>query len=164
MDRVEIEISRLPGAEDIPLPRYMSDGASGMDLCAAVESPTVVEPGRIGLVPTGLTIAVPEGFEAQVRSRSGLALRCGVFVLNSPGTIDSDYRGEVRVILANLGSEPFRIERGDRIAQLVVARVSRVEWAEAEVLATTDRQAGGFGHTGGHSGGGGGSGGDGAGH
>ena len=153
MDRVEIEISRLPGAEDIPLPRYMSDGASGMDLCAAVDSPSVVEPGQIALVPTGLTIAVPEGFEAQVRSRSGLALRCGVFVLNSPGTIDSDYRGEVGLILANLGDEPFRIERGDRIAQLVVARVSRVEWTEAAALATTDRQAGGFGHTGGHSGG-----------
>jgi len=153
VDRVEIEISRLPGAEDIPLPRYMSDGASGMDLCAAVDSPTAVEPGRIALVPTGITIAVPEGFEAQVRSRSGLALRCGVFVLNSPGTIDSDYRGEIGIILGNLGGEPFRIERGDRIAQLVVARVSRVEWAEAAALAATDRQAGGFGHTGGHSGG-----------
>lgn len=148
MDRVKIEILRLDGGDGLPLPAYMSEGASGMDIHAAVVEETVIAPGSFGFVPTGFSIAVPEGYEAQVRPRSGLALRCGVFVLNTPGTIDSDYRGEVGVILANLGSEPFRIERGDRIAQLVISRVERAVWVETEELEETARQAGGFGHTG----------------
>ena len=150
MDRIEVEIVRLPASDGLPLPRYMSDGASGMDLPAAVPEPVTVEPGAIELVPTGFAVAVPVGYEAQVRSRSGMALKHGVFVLNSPGTIDSDYRGEVGVILANLGSEPFTLSRGDRVAQLVVTRVASVTWVEGEALATTGRDAGGFGHTGGH--------------
>lgn len=152
MERIEIEIMRLPGSEGLPLPARMSEGAAGMDLCAAVEEPLVVAPGSVGLVPTGFAVAVPAGYEAQVRSRSGLALRHGVFVLNSPGTIDSDYRGEVGVILANLGDEALTVERGDRVAQLVVARVSSVIWVEGETLVPTARAAGGFGHTGGHGG------------
>lgn len=148
MERIEIGIRRLEGGEGLPLPTYMSEGASGMDIHAAVAEPTTIAPGSFGLVPTGFSIAVPEGFEAQVRPRSGLALKRGVFVLNTPGTIDSDYRGEVGVILANLGSEPFRIERGDRIAQLVITRVERAVWAETEELEETARQTGGFGHTG----------------
>ncbi len=147
---LEIELRRLPGSDGLPAPRAMSDGASGMDVHAAVREPLVIDPGERALVPTGLAIAVPAGFEAQVRSRSGLALRHGVCVLNGPGTIDSDYRGEIGVILANLGGEPFRVERGDRIAQLVVTSVERVVWREAAELATTARQDGGFGHTGGH--------------
>jgi dUTP pyrophosphatase len=150
MDRVKIEIIRLPGSEGLPLPRYMSDGAAGMDLPAAVTEPLTIDPGAVKLVPTGFAVAVPEGLEAQVRSRSGLALKHGVFVLNSPGTIDSDYRGEIGVILANAGGEAFTVKRGDRIAQLVVARVASVSWVEGEALATTGRDAGGFGHTGGH--------------
>ncbi len=148
MDRVEIEVTKLPGGEDLPLPGYMSEDASGMDLRAAVESRTLVSPGAIALVPTGIAVAIPRGYEGQVRSRSGLALTHGVFVLNSPGTIDSDYRGEIGVILANLGPAPFEVERGDRIAQLVVGPVSRVTWVEGERLAVTARQDGGFGHTG----------------
>jgi len=147
-DRVDIEIVRLPGSEGLPLPRYMSAGAAGMDLCAAVTEPLVLSRGEAKLVPTGFALSVPPGYEAQVRSRSGLALKAGVFVLNSPGTVDSDYRGEVGVILMNAGREPFTVERGDRIAQLVVARVATVEWLERVGLATTERSDGGFGHTG----------------
>jgi dUTP pyrophosphatase len=152
MDRVEIEIKRLPGAEDLPLPRYMSAGAAGMDLCAAVREPLVIEPGEAKLVPTGFAVSVPGGYEAQVRSRSGLALKTGVFVLNSPGTVDSDYRGEIGVILMNAGPEAFTVGRGDRVAQLVVSRVSGVVWREREALTATERSDGGFGHTGGHGG------------
>ncbi len=148
-ERVEIQVKRLPGSEDLPLPRYMSNGASGMDLCAAVSESTEIAPGGVALVPTGLAVAIPPGFEGQIRSRSGLALKHGVFVLNGPGSIDSDYRGEVGIIVANLGAESFRIERGDRVAQLVIARVARAEWIQGEALATTARDAGGFGHTGG---------------
>ncbi len=152
MDRIEIEIVRLPGSEGLPLPRSMSSGAAGLDLPAAVAEPVTIAPGAIELVPTGFAIAVPEGYEAQVRSRSGMALKHGVFVLNSPGTIDSDYRGEVGVILANMGGEPFTIVRGDRVAQLIVARVASVSWVEGEALVSTGRDSGGFGHTGGHGG------------
>jgi dUTP pyrophosphatase len=151
-DRIEIEITRLPGGEGIPLPRRMSDGASGMDLHAAVQEQVVLGPGRVAHIPTGFAIAVPRGFEAQVRSRSGLALAHGVFVINSPGTIDSDYRGEVGVLLANLGTAPFTVSRGDRVAQLVVCPVCSVTWAERENLLPTARNQGGFGHTGGHGG------------
>ncbi|MBN2565673.1 MAG: dUTP diphosphatase [Candidatus Eisenbacteria bacterium] len=150
MQRIEIEITRMPGGEDIPLPRRMSEGASGMDLHAAVRETVALGPGQVALIPTGFAISVPPGFEAQVRSRSGVALTSGVFVLNSPGTIDSDYRGELGVVLANFGRRPFSVSRGDRVAQLVVSPVCRVSWAEKPQLAATGRDSGGFGHTGGH--------------
>ena len=141
-------ISRLPHGRDLPLPAYATAGAAGCDLHAAVEAPLEIPPGGRALVPTGIAIALPEGAEAQVRPRSGLALRHGVTCLNSPGTIDADYRGEVGVILANLGDAPFVVARGMRIAQLVVAPVARVAWDEADALPATLRGAGGFGSTG----------------
>jgi dUTP pyrophosphatase len=149
--RVNIAIVRLAHAKDLPLPAYETSGAAGMDLRAAVpeEDPLVIRPGSRALAPTGLCIAVPEGYEAQVRPRSGLAIRSGVTCLNTPGTIDSDYRGEVKVILANLGEENVVIRRGDRIAQLVIAPVVQAAWREAESLDETQRGAGGFGSTGG---------------
>ncbi len=148
MKPLEVEVTRLEGARDLPLPRYMSDGAAGLDLHAAVEDKVIIEPGGFALIPTGLALALPRGHEAQVRSRSGLAARSGVFVLNSPGTVDADYRGELGVILANLGREPFVVGRGDRIAQLVITRVERVSWVERDCLDVTSRNSGGFGHTG----------------
>ena len=145
-----IQIARLPHSEGIDLPSYGTAGAAGMDLRAAVPEgdDLIIQPGARALVPTGLTIAVPAGYEAQVRPRSGLALKHGVTCLNSPGTIDSDYRGEVGVILANLGPEAFTIRRGDRIAQMVVAAYAAVAWEEANSLDETRRGAGGFGSTG----------------
>lgn len=143
---LSVAIKRLPGGEGLELPSYQTPGAAGMDVRAAAS--LVIEPMKTALVPTGFSIAVPEGFEAQLRPRSGLALRHGVTLLNSPGTIDSDFRGEVGVILANLGSEPFHIQRGDRIAQMVVARVERVLWEEAPSLDATAREQGGFGSSG----------------
>ena len=142
-----LRVSRVPGAEDLPLPSYASEGAAGLDLRAALPSRLVLGPGERALIPTGLRLAVPAGYEAQVRPRSGLALRHGIVLPNSPGTIDSDYRGEVQVILWNAGPEPFAIARGDRIAQLVIAPVARVELEEA-ALDETPRGAGGFGSTG----------------
>jgi len=133
---------------DLPIPRPMSSAAAGFDICAAVEQALLLQPGERAAVPTGLAMAVPAGSEIQVRPRSGLALRHGITVINSPGTIDADYRGEVKVLLANLGAEPFTIERGMRIAQLVVARVAAVEVSEVHVLEETDRGQGGFGSTG----------------
>jgi dUTP pyrophosphatase len=147
-DSVQVELKRKPGTEDVPAPQYMSDHASGMDIRAAVEGPLTLAPGQIALVPTGLYIAVPPGYEAQVRPRSGLALKSGIIVVNSPGTIDADYRGEVGIILGNLGREAFVIKRGDRIAQLVIARVARAEWKTCAELSDTKRNSGGFGHTG----------------
>jgi dUTP pyrophosphatase len=141
-------ITRLPHGRDLPLPAYATAGAAGCDLHAAVEAPLEIPPGGRALVPTGIAIALPEGTEAQVRPRSGLALRHGVTCLNSPGTIDADYRGEVGVILANLGDAPFVVTRGMRIAQLVVAPVARVAWDEVAELPATLRGAGGFGSTG----------------
>jgi dUTP pyrophosphatase len=145
---LRVRVARVPGAEDLPLPFYATDGAAGADLAAAVDGELVIEPGARALVPTGLRVELPAGFEAQVRPRSGLALRHGVLLPNAPGTIDSDYRGELSVILLNAGPEPFTVKRGDRIAQLVVAPVTRVRWEEAERLAETRRGAGGFGHSG----------------
>ncbi|MDX1934365.1 MAG: dUTP diphosphatase [Capsulimonadales bacterium] len=145
---LRIPIRRLPGAEDLPLPSYRTDGAAGMDLYAAIAEPVTLLPGERADVPTGIAIAVPVGFEAQVRARSGLALRHGIALVNAPGTIDSDYRGEIRTLLVNLGSEPFLITRGDRIAQLTVAPVVRAIWEEGESLTETDRGANGFGSTG----------------
>ncbi|MBL8833711.1 MAG: dUTP diphosphatase [Rhodospirillales bacterium] len=148
MERARVEIVRLAHAKDLPLPAYATAGAAGLDLLAAVAEPVELAPGAFRLVPTGISIALPDGFEAQVRPRSGLALKNGVTVLNAPGTIDADYRGEVGAILINHGSAPFRIERGMRIAQMVVARVVQAEFAERETLSPTTRAAGGFGSTG----------------
>ncbi|QJE74178.1 dUTP diphosphatase [Aerophototrophica crusticola] len=148
MPDVTIAVRRLPHADGLPLPAYATDHAAGMDLLAAVAEPLEIAPGARALVPTGLAIALPVGYEAQVRPRSGLALKHGVTVLNSPGTVDADYRGEVGVILANLGAEPFRIERGMRIAQMVIARHERAVWAETDSLTETARGSGGFGSTG----------------
>ncbi|MFO1131692.1 MAG: dUTP diphosphatase [Hyphomicrobiales bacterium] len=141
-----VRISRLPNNEDLPLPAYETAGAAGMDLRAA-ESVTL-KPGARHLIPTGLAIALPEGFEAQVRPRSGLAVKHGVTVLNAPGTIDSDYRGEVKVPLINHGQDDFVIARGDRIAQMVIAPVTRASWTEVDLLGDTARGAGGFGSSG----------------
>jgi dUTP pyrophosphatase len=143
-----LKVVRLAHAEGLPLPAYQSSGAAGLDLLAAVEAPVSLRPGQRMLVPTGLILELPAGLEAQVRPRSGLALNHGVTVLNSPGTVDSDYRGEIKVVLVNLGDRPFRIARGERIAQLVVARVERVTLAEAGAAAPTRRGSGGFGSTG----------------
>ena len=131
-----------------PLPDYATPGSAGLDLRAHLLEPKVLQPGERVLVPTGLSLALPNGFEAQVRPRSGLALKHGITVLNSPGTVDADYRGDVGVILINLGAEPFTIEPGDRVAQLVIAAYAQVEWTSVEVLPETERGAGGFGHTG----------------
>ena len=145
---VRVKAMRLPHGRDLPLPAYQSAGAAGMDLLAAVDKPVTLQPGARALVPTGLVLEIPAGFEGQVRPRSGLALRHGITALNSPGTIDSDYRGEVQVLLANLGDEPFAIARGERIAQLVVQRVERAELVATNSISETARGAGGFGSTG----------------
>jgi dUTP pyrophosphatase len=143
-----VQIRRLPSSEGLALPVYMTPGAAGMDLHAAVAEDVVIEPGGIVLVPTGLEVAIPEGFEVQVRPRSGLAVKHGISLPNTPATIDSDYRGEIRVPLINLGREPFRVSRGMRIAQLIVAPVVRVSWDEVETLPASGRGGRGFGHTG----------------
>jgi len=148
MSSVTVAVTKLPHAENLDLPAYATEHAAGMDLCAAVQGDVVLQPGERKLIPTGLTIALPEGYEAQVRPRSGLALKNGVTVLNSPGTIDADYRGEVQVILANLGTQAFTVTRGMRIAQMVVADYSRVTWQETKKLSETARGTGGFGSTG----------------
>ena len=133
---------------DIPMPRYMTAQSAGMDICAAVEDELVLAPGRIGLVPTGFAMALPEGFEAQIRPRSGLAVKHGIGIINAPGTIDADYRGEVKIALINLGPEPVTIKRGERIAQMVVQQVFQARINIVHRLDDTDRSAGGFGHTG----------------
>ncbi len=145
-----LAVNRLPHALGLPLPAYETDGAAGMDLRAAVpeDEPLIIRPGARALAPTGLRIAVPPGFEAQVRPRSGLAARAGITCLNTPGTIDSDYRGEVQVILINLGEEAFTIRRGDRIAQMVICPVAQAQWLETDDLDQTARGVGGFGSTG----------------
>jgi dUTP pyrophosphatase len=147
---VKVEIRQLPHAEGLALPAYQSAAAAGLDLLAAVpeNAPLVLAPGKHAMVPTGLTIALPVGYEAQVRPRSGLAAKHGVTVLNSPGTIDADYRGEINVILINHGAAPFAVRRGERIAQMVIAPVARAELVAAAALSTTDRGSGGFGSTG----------------
>ena len=152
-DHPALRVMRLPHGDGLPLPAYETAGAAGMDLRAAVadDAPLTLAPGDRALVPTGLAMAIPGGFEGQVRPRSGLAAKHGVTCLNTPGTIDSDYRGEVKVILINLGQEPFTIARGDRIAQLVLAPVVLARWEEVAELDDTARGAGGFGSTGGHA-------------
>ena len=148
--RLLLPIRRLPHADGLPLPAYETAGAAGMDLRAAVaeEAPIVLAPGERAMAPTGLIIAVPPGYEAQVRPRSGLAARHGITCLNSPGTVDSDYRGEVRVVLINLGQEPFTVRRGERIAQMVICPVVQAGWTEVDAHDETARGAGGFGSTG----------------
>jgi dUTP pyrophosphatase len=145
---VSVALQRLPHAEGLPQPQYMSEHAAGADLCAAVGEQLTLLPGARALVPTGFSIALPPGYEAQIRPRSGLAVRSGVTCLNSPGTIDADYRGELCVVLANLGTEPVVIRRGDRVAQIVVAPVSRASFDVVERLPPTSRGDGGFGSTG----------------
>ncbi len=144
---VRVQIVRLDHAQDFNFPAYATDQSAGLDLSAALDAPVVLNPGERYLVPTGMSMALPEGYEAQVRPRSGLALKYGITVLNSPGTIDADYRGEIKAILINHGSEPFTIERGMRVAQLIVAPFSRVEWQELEGD-MGDGRGGGFGSTG----------------
>ena len=149
-ERVEVRITRLPHGADLPLPEYQSALAAGLDLLAAVpaDAPLELAPGARALVPTGIAIALPPGFEAQVRPRSGLAARHGITVLNTPGTVDADYRGELQVILVNLGAEPFVVSRGMRIAQLIVAPLQRIKLVEVDALDSTVRARGGFGSTG----------------
>jgi len=145
-----IELLRLDPEknQDIPLPRYMTAQSSGMDICAALDDDLVLAPGRIRLVPTGFAMALPNGFEAQIRPRSGLAVKHGISIINAPGTIDADYRGEVKIALINLGQEPVTLKRGDRIAQMVIQQVCQVRINVVEQLDDTDRSVGGFGHTG----------------
>jgi dUTP pyrophosphatase len=147
-EHVAVQIIRVDETSDLPLPAYATEHSAGMDLCAAVNDDVVLAPGSTTLIPTGFAIALPEGYEAQVRPRSGLAIKHQVGIMNSPGTIDADYRGEVKVILTNFGRSEFIVRRGDRIAQLVVAPCTRVRWEEQGSLAETARGAGGFGHTG----------------
>jgi dUTP pyrophosphatase len=143
-----VTVLRLADGAGLPLPAYMSAGAAGADVVAALDAPIVLAPGARALIPTGFALEVPPGWEVQVRPRSGLALKHGVTILNAPGTIDADYRGPVGILLANLGTEPFTIARGDRIAQLIVAPVARARFAEAAALAHSERGGGGFGSTG----------------
>lgn len=145
---ITIQIRRKPGCEDVPLPRYMSDHAAGMDVCAACDADVTISPGEVKLVPCGFYMAVPVGFEAQMRPRSGLAVKHGITLPNSPGTIDADYRGEVCVILGNIGGDDFVVTRGMRIAQMIIAPVTRATVAETDKLDDTARGEGGFGHTG----------------
>lgn len=148
MSGVVIDVVRLPHAADLPLPAYATAGAAGMDLLAAVAAPLTIPPGGRALVPTGLRVALPPRHELQIRPRSGLALRHGIILPNSPGTIDEDFRGELQVIILNAGADPFTVERGMRIAQAVLAPVSRAEWREVPVLPGTTRGTAGFGSTG----------------
>ena len=148
MSALAVSVRRLPHGANLPLPTYATASSAGIDLLAAIETTVVLDPAARAMIPTGIAIALPGGHEAQVRPRSGLAARYGVTVLNSPGTIDADYRGEIAVILVNLGDAPFRVERGMRIAQMVVAPVDTIAWKEVENLPNTARAAGGFGSTG----------------
>jgi len=147
VEAIRIEIKRLRPGSQLPLPAYMTEGAAGMDLCADIEGERRLKPLERAIIPTGFAMSLPSGFEAQIRPRSGLALKQGLTLVNSPGTIDADYRGEIQVIVINLGSEPIVIERGQRIAQMVVQRVVRAEWREVDKLPPSQRRDGGFGHT-----------------
>ncbi len=140
-------IKRTPGNDDIPLPQYMSALAAGMDIFAAVNDDEIIEPGQRKKIPAGIQISLPEGYEAQIRPRSGLALHQGITLLNSPGTIDADYRGEIALIVINQGQEPFVVKRGMRLAQMVVQKICRLQWVETTELDETSRGGGGFGHT-----------------
>ena len=148
MRTIDVAIQKLPGSGDIPLPVYMTRDSAGMDIAAAIDTPITIEPRQTVMIPTGFAMGLPPGFEAQIRPRSGLAIKHGVTVVNAPGTIDADYRGEVKVGLINLSDTPFTIHRGDRIAQMIVAPVTQAVWQEVDELDGTERAAGGFGHTG----------------
>ena len=148
MENIRIYIKRLKHNPTVSLPQYMTEGSSGMDLFASLDEAITLEPGERRLVPTGISVAIPQGFEGQVRPRSGLAIRNGIGVINAPGTIDADYRGEIGVLLINFAKEPFTLRNGDRVAQLIISRVFRAVWEETEELPPTLRQGGGFGHTG----------------
>ncbi len=148
MESVTIQVRQLRRGRSIPLPQYMTPGASGMDLFARLDQEVTLAPGERKLIPTGISVAIPEGFEGQVRPRSGLAIQYGVGLVNGPGTVDADYRGEIGVLLINFGHGPFTVRDGDRIAQMVIARVFRAVWEEVDQLPGSERQGGGFGHTG----------------
>ncbi len=148
---IELKIKKFPGTEDIPLPQYMTEHAAGMDVYAAVTEDVLMRAGETKLIPTGMSIEVPVGYEAQIRPRSGLALKHSIGILNSPGTIDADYRGEVGIILTNFGKQDFIVKRGERIAQMIIAPVAKVTITLQEELTATARGAGGFGHTKGHN-------------
>jgi dUTP pyrophosphatase len=149
LSQLTIRISRIsPNAGDVFLPQYATEGSAGMDIYASVADDVTLQPGETALIPTGFSVEIPRGYEAQIRPRSGLAIKHQVGILNSPGTIDSDYRGEVKVILANFGKNAFTVKRGDRIGQMVISSYTKVVWNEVDVLDATTRGAGGFGHTG----------------
>jgi dUTP pyrophosphatase len=148
LERIKIKVKQLDGAQNIPLPLYESDGASGMDIRACVKDPIIIKPGEIVFIPTGLAVSIPLGFEGQIRPRSGLALNHGIGMVNSPGTIDSDYRGEIGIIMINWGKAPFMVQRGDRIAQMILCKVYRGNITIVEDLDSTERGNGGFGHSG----------------
>ncbi len=148
MEKVRILVKRREKDRPVCLPRYMTENSAGMDLFASLKEDVVLHPGERRLIPTGISVAIPEGFEGQVRPRSGLAVQNGIGLVNSPGTIDADYRGEIGVLLINFGKMPFTVQDGDRIAQMIVSRVFRAAWEEVDELPATGRQEGGFGHTG----------------
>lgn len=147
MGKIKVCIQKLDGNNDIPLPRYMTNQAAGMDIFAAVIEEEIILPGQRKKIPTGIKIALPEGYEAQIRPRSGLAINQGITLLNSPGTIDADYRGEIALIVINLGEEPFIVKRGMRLAQMIIQKICRLDWIETAELTNTSRGSGGFGHT-----------------
>jgi len=147
MEKIKVHIQKIAGNEDIPLPRYMTEQAAGMDIFAAVPSDEVINPGERKKVPTGIAISLPDGYEAQIRPRSGLAIHQGITLLNSPGTIDADYRGEIALIVINHGNTRFVVQRGMRLAQMVVQKVCQAQWIESSSLDETTRGNGGFGHT-----------------
>ena len=147
MEKIDVYIQKISGNDDIPLPQYMTSQAAGMDIVAAVTQEEIILPGQRKKIPTGIKIALPDGYEAQIRPRSGLAIKQGITLLNSPGTIDADYRGEIALIIINLGEEPFIVTRGMRLAQIVVQKICRIEWIETSKLTSTPRGGGGFGHT-----------------
>ena len=148
MEQVRICIKRLGKDHPVPIPQYMTEGSSGMDLFASLDKEVILGPGERQLIPTGISIAIPSGFEGQIRPRSGLAIQKGIGIVNAPGTIDADYRGEIGVLLINFGKDPFTIRDGERIAQMVISQVFQASWEEVDDLPTTRRQGGGFGHTG----------------
>jgi dUTP pyrophosphatase len=148
MRQEKVLIKQTEEAQDLPIPQYMTSGAAGVDLYAVVKEPVEIPPGKIKLIPTGIKLALPAGFEAQIRPRSGLAIEHGISVVNTPGTIDEDYRGEIKVIMINFGEEPFIVKRGERIAQMVINKIERVEFVKVLDLDETSRGVGGFGHTG----------------
>lgn len=148
MDKVKILLKRTDNAKDLPLPKYMTSQAAGMDLYASIEDMVIINPGKYKVIPTGLMIALSSGYEGQIRPRSGLAMNHGITVLNTPGTVDSDYRGEIKIVLINLGEKDFEIKRGDRIAQLVINKIEQADLIEADVLPHSERGTKGFGSTG----------------